>query len=246
MMTADATHTTPHSSSAQVQEKPTPRDEKTSLATALPCSEDQDTLVGLMELLFFAYRDFIAEPDAMLAELGFGRAHHRILHFVGRHPGLRVSELLAILRITKQSLGRVLRELVERGYVVQQEGATDRRQRLLHLTPAGQALLQRLEAPQVARVHAALQQAGPAAREAFARTLLALVDTEQRQQVAQLCGLHELLQSPGTVPEKTSGRAPDQEKGATHADQPATAGRHPCANSSDATPRGATTRPHHR
>ena len=149
-----------------------------------------------MELLFFAYRDFVAEPDAMLAELGFGRAHHRILHFVGRHPGLRVSELLSILRITKQSLGRVLRELIERGYVVQEEGATDRRQRLLHLTDKGYRLLQRLEEPQIMRVRQALRQAGPHARRAFARVLLALVDEEERAAVARLCNVPELKDDP--------------------------------------------------
>ena len=156
-----------------------------------PAPTRPEDLLGLMELLFFAYRDFIAEPDAMLAELGFGRAHHRVLHFVGRHPGLRVSELLAILRITKQSLGRVLRELVDRGYVLQQEGATDRRQRLLRLTRKGEVLLRRLEAPQLERVRTALAQAGPEARQAFTRTLLALVDEEERSRVAQLCGLSE-------------------------------------------------------
>ena len=154
-----------------------------------PAREDVGDVIALMELLFFAYRDFIAEPDTMLAELGFGRAHHRILHFVGRHPGLRVSELLAILRITKQSLGRVLRELIDRGYVKQTEGATDRRQRLLHLTPAGRELLERLERPQIERVRRALEQAGPGAREAFHRVLLALVDENERDHVAALCGL---------------------------------------------------------
>ena len=156
--------------------------------TGMPNDTGEDIL-PLMELLFFAYRDFIAEPDAMLAELGFGRAHHRVLHFIGRHPGLRVSELLAILRITKQSLGRVLRELVERGYVLQEEGATDRRQRLLRLTPAGRQLLERLEAPQIARVRAALANAGNGAREAFVRVLLGLVDEAEREHVAKLCGL---------------------------------------------------------
>ena len=164
--------------------------------STLASTGPRDDLLGLMELLFFAYRDFIAEPDAMLAELGFGRAHHRVLHFIGRHPGLRVSELLAILRITKQSLGRVLRELVERGYVMQQAGATDRRQRLLRLTRKGEALLRRLEAPQMERVRLALEQAGPEARRAFAHTLLALVDDGERATVARLCGLPELLNTP--------------------------------------------------
>ncbi len=158
-------------------------------ATRLTADANRADIVSIMELLYFAYRDFIAEPDAMLAELGFGRAHHRILHFVGRHPGLRVSELLAILRITKQSLGRVLRELIERGYVMQEEGPSDRRQRLLHLTPKGQELLERLEVPQIARVAAALERAGPRAREIFVEILLGLVDAEEREQVLALCGL---------------------------------------------------------
>ena len=90
-----------------------------------------------IELLFFAYRDFTAEPDAILARYGFGRAHHRVVHFVGRHPQLTVSELLGILRITKQSLGRVLGQLVRQGFVTVRSGSRDRRQRLLELTEKG-------------------------------------------------------------------------------------------------------------
>src|ERR1700749_538801 len=89
------------------------------------------------DLLFFAYRDFTNAADVILEELGLGRAHHRAMHFVGRHPGITVSELLSILRITKQSLARVLTELVDRGYVAQSPGVDDRRQRLLHLTGEG-------------------------------------------------------------------------------------------------------------
>ena len=85
----------------------------------------------IIELLFFAYRDFVGDPDEVLAKLGFGRAHHRVLHFVNRNPGMKVADLLEILKITKQSLGRVLKQLVDQGYVVQKEGAQDRRQRLL-------------------------------------------------------------------------------------------------------------------
>ena len=90
-----------------------------------------------IELLFFAYRDFTAEPDAILAQYGFGRAHHRVIHFVGRHPQMTVGELLGILRITKQSLSRVLGQLVRQGFIVQRPGPHDRRQRLLELTPKG-------------------------------------------------------------------------------------------------------------
>ncbi len=91
-----------------------------------------DEAAALVEMLFFAYRDFVADADEMLAELGFGRAHHRVLHFVGRSPGMTVAQLLDILRITKQSLSRVLKDLLEQGYVVQKEGPEDRRQRLLY------------------------------------------------------------------------------------------------------------------
>src|SRR5437868_1201359 len=89
----------------------------------------------LIELLFFAYRDFVGDPDDVLAKLGFGRAHHRVLHFVNRNPGMKVAELLDILKITKQSLARVLRQLIQEGYILQREGAKDRRQRLFYVTP---------------------------------------------------------------------------------------------------------------
>ena len=98
----------------------------------------------LIELLFFAYRDFVGDPDDVLAKLGFGRAHHRVLHFVNRNPGMKVADLLDILRITKQSLGRVLKQLVDEGYVVQKEGERDRRQRLLYVTDKGEALAMKL------------------------------------------------------------------------------------------------------
>src|SRR5919201_4306766 len=103
-------------------------------------ARDKERLIAYAELLFFAYRDFTAEPDAVLAEFRFGRAHHRVLHFVNRRPGLRVADLLDILKITKQSLGRVLKQLVDEGYVEQKEGANNRRQRLLLVTPKGEAL----------------------------------------------------------------------------------------------------------
>jgi DNA-binding MarR family transcriptional regulator len=140
-----------------------------------PIFPDEDAVRDGIELLFFAYRDFTAEPDAVLARYGFGRAHHRVVHFVGRHPQITVSELLGILRITKQSLSRVLGELVEQGFVVQRPGAHDRRQRLLELTPQGRALEREVSAPQRARVGKAYRQAGAAAVEAFRRVLLAII-----------------------------------------------------------------------
>ncbi len=118
----------------------------------------ENETVALIELLFFAYRDFVSDPDAVLEQLGFGRAHHRVVHFVGRDPGMTVAQLLDILRITKQSLGRVLKDLIDKGYVFQKEGETDRRQRLLHLTEAGEELRQRLMAPQMSRIRRAVTE----------------------------------------------------------------------------------------
>jgi len=131
-----------------------------------------------IELLFFAYRDFTAEPDAILDQYGFGRAHHRVVHFVGRRPQMTVGELLGILRITKQSLNRVLGQLVRQGFIVQQRGARDRRQRLLELTESGRELERRLSAPQRARVAAAYRKAGAQAVEGFRKVLLGIIADE--------------------------------------------------------------------
>jgi DNA-binding MarR family transcriptional regulator len=130
-----------------------------------------------IELLFFAYRDFTAEPDAILARYGFGRAHHRVIHFVGRHPQMTVGELLAILRITKQSLSRVLGQLVRQEFILQQPGSNDRRQRLLELTPKGCDLERMLSEPQRARI-ANAYQAGPRAVEGFREIMLRIIAAE--------------------------------------------------------------------
>ncbi len=140
----------------------------------------------LIELLFFAYRDFVGDADAALAEFGFGRAHHRVLHFVTRHPGMKVADLLEILNITKQSLARVLKQLVDEGYVLQKEGANDRRQRLLYATPTGEALAMKLASLQTQRVAQALQDIGPGAREEARRFLIAMIDGRDREHVLQL------------------------------------------------------------
>ena len=132
------------------------------------------------DLLFFAYRDFTNAADVALAELGLGRAHHRALHFIGRNPGITVSELLGILRITKQSLARVLGELMERGYVAQSPGRADRRQRLLTLTAAGAALERRLFDRQKERLGPAYRAAGAAAVEAFCRIMRVIMDDTAR------------------------------------------------------------------
>lgn len=135
------------------------------------------------DLLFFGYRDFTAGADEILAELGMGRAHHRVLHFVGRRPGITVGDLLAILGITKQSLGRVLTPLMEEGYVTQAPGRNDRRQRLLSLTPKGEALERRLFERQREWVMRAYREAGPVAVEGFRRVMRGLMGEEARAQL---------------------------------------------------------------
>ena len=139
--------------------------------------------VALIEFLFFAYRDFVSDPDALLDQLGFGRAHHRVVHFVGRDPGMTVAQLLDILRITKQSLSRVLKDLIDKGYVFQKEGESDRRQRLLHLTDAGEELRQRLMAPQMSRIRRAVAEARGKGGSTMRDILYHLISPENRESV---------------------------------------------------------------
>src|SRR5205807_7155495 len=136
-----------------------------SSSSADRAARGRDPIWDVIGLLFFAYRDFIGDPDDVLSKLGFGRAHHRVLHFVNRNPGMKVAELLDILKITKQSLGRVLKQLIDQGYVVQKEGANDRRQRLLYVTTKGETLAMKLAGLQTARITRALSQLGPNAHE---------------------------------------------------------------------------------
>ncbi len=140
---------------------------------------DEELRQGI-ELLFYAYRDFTSDPDAILAEHGFGRAHHRAIHFISRNPGITVAELLGILRITKQSLSRVLSQLIEREFVVQRQGTRDRRQRHLHLTQEGIELERKVSEPQRARVARAYQEAGAVAVEGYRKVLMGLINEEDR------------------------------------------------------------------
>lgn len=140
----------------------------------------EDELRQGIELMFYAYRDFTAEPDAILARIGFGRAHHRVIHFVGRQPGMTVSDLLDILKITKQSLSRVLSELVSKGYVVQRPGTRDRRQRLLDLTDKGAELERQLSEGQRALVARAYRAAGAEAVDGFRKVLLGMINDTDR------------------------------------------------------------------
>jgi DNA-binding MarR family transcriptional regulator len=138
-----------------------------------------------IELLYYAYRDFTAEPDAILAAYGFGRAHHRVIYFVGRNPGMTVSELLAILKITKQSLSRVLGQLVTEGFIVQSTGQRDRRQRLLALTDKGIDLERQLTERQRIRFARAYREAGAEAVEGFRKVMRGLIDESDRSRPAK-------------------------------------------------------------
>ena len=153
---------------------------------AEPAATERRPVWDLIELLFFAYRDFVRDPDEVLADFGFGRAHHRVLHFVCRNPGMKVADLLDILKITKQSLGRVLKQLVDEGYIEQKEGANDRRQRLLFVTGKGEALALRLAGLQTERISRVLAELGPGAHQEARRFLIAMLDDEGRAEVLQL------------------------------------------------------------
>jgi DNA-binding MarR family transcriptional regulator len=155
-------------------------------APAKPARRSDAELLAYAELLFFAYRDFTRDPDAILKDFGFGRAHHRVLHFVTRHSGLRVADLLDVLKITKQSLGRVLKQLIDNGYIAQRAGSVDRRERMLYPTASGRALTKRLGAPQLVRLAEALKAAGPGADIVLRRFLEAMINAEERPKVSSI------------------------------------------------------------
>jgi DNA-binding MarR family transcriptional regulator len=150
-----------------------------------PIFLSEEYLRQSIELLFFGYRDFTGEADRRLDDLGLGRAHHRAIYFIGRNPSLTVSRLLSVLKITKQSLSRVLQELIAKGYVVQHPGPTDRRQRLLKLTAQGEALERQLTEGQRQLLERAFTAAGAEAVEGFRRVLLGIVDDADRQRAAE-------------------------------------------------------------
>jgi DNA-binding MarR family transcriptional regulator len=164
----------------------TPVSNPRSAAQSEPSAEGAEPCWDLIELLFFAYRDFVGDPDEVLATLGFGRAHHRVLHFVNRNPGMKVAELLDVLKITKQSLGRVLKQLIDEGYIVQREGASDRRQRLLYVAPAGESLAMKLAGLQTARIARVIGELGPSGRETARRFLAGMIDAQDRDRVLHL------------------------------------------------------------
>ena len=147
-----------------------------------------DQLRQGIEAMFFAYRGFTADPDRILADYDYGRAHHRALHFINRMPGTTVTNLLAILGVTKQSLNRVLRTLVADGLVESRIGKRDRRERHLSLTERGRALERELSEAQRNRLRAAYRAAGPDAVAGFRKVLEAMMDADIH---AQFLGLRE-------------------------------------------------------
>ena len=150
-----------------------------------PGSPAGDLRWDVIELLFFAYRDFVGDADDELEVFGFGRAHHRVLHFVHRYPGLKVADLLDVLRITKQSLGRVLKQLLDEGYIVQKTGNNDRRQRLLFATAKGEALVGKLAGLQTDRITRALRDIGPEAADTVRQFLRAMIDHHDPDKVLE-------------------------------------------------------------
>lgn len=141
----------------------------------------------IIELLFFAYRDFVGDADAVLQEFGFGRAHHRVMHFVCRYPGLKVADLLDVLRITKQSLGRVLKQLIDEGYIVQKSGDNDKRQRLLFATSKGEALVAKLAGLQTKRItHALKTMAAADSADIVQQFLRNMIDLKEPDKVLQI------------------------------------------------------------
>lgn len=134
-----------------------------------------------IELMFYAYRDFTAEPDAILSRYKYGRAHHRVIYFVGRNPGITVSDLLAILRVSKQSLSRALSQLVDDGFVLYEPGPSDRRQRVLRLTPKGAELERQLTQSQRERIARAYREAGAEAVEGYRKVILGMINAEDRR-----------------------------------------------------------------
>ncbi|MEO0567874.1 MAG: MarR family transcriptional regulator [Pseudomonadota bacterium] len=142
-------------------------------------SSDEQLRQGI-EAMFFAYRGFTADPDRILAKIAYGRAHHRAIHFIARSPGTTVNNLMSILGVTKQSLNRVLRTLIQDGLVLSRQGSVDRRERRLTLTDKGSDLERQLSDAQRTRMRAAYDKAGPEAVDGFRKVLEAMMDPEMR------------------------------------------------------------------
>ena len=142
--------------------------------------------LDVMGLFFFAYRDFVGDADALLERQGFGRAHHRVLYFVNLKPGMPVADLLDILKITKQSLARVLRQLIDNGYIEQKTGDSDRRQRLLHATDKGRRFFEVLSSTQTSRIDAAIASLPPDGKRTVLKFFVGMVEPRDRSVLDRL------------------------------------------------------------
>lgn len=165
--------------------KPNPSQHDT-LGQARDVARDTGPLFDLIELFFFAYRDFVGDADRLLERYRFGRAHHRVLHFVSRQPGLTVAELLDILKITKQSLNRVMKDLLDTGYVEVRAGVADRRQRLLYATVSGRNLAMDIARLQTQRFSRAFAMLEPQAQANAIKFLTAMIDPDEREKAERL------------------------------------------------------------
>src|SRR5258708_34680023 len=183
--------------------KPSPDADSRAAEGRSPAPRTGDLRWDIIELLFFAYRDFVGDADHELEAFGFGRAHHRVMHFVHRYPGLKVADLLDVLRITKQSLGRVLKQLLDEAYIVQKTGNNDRRQRLLYATAKGEALVAKLAGMQTKRIDRALDEIGPAGAETVRRFLRAMIDRDDPAKVRETIFGMPNPNSPRTKPTTT-------------------------------------------
>lgn len=149
---------------------------------------DQERILTLMELFYFAYRDFTSDCDEILESINFGRAHHRVIHFVNRYPGLRVADLLNILKITKQSLARVLKQLIDENYIVQKPGSKDRRERHLYASEKGRELAKKLATPQIDHIRRAIASMAKTDSEVIEDFLFSLIQQPNRHDVITLIG----------------------------------------------------------
>jgi DNA-binding MarR family transcriptional regulator len=142
--------------------------------------------LDVMGLFYFAYRDFVGDADTLLERQGFGRAHHRVLYFVNLKPGMPVADLLGILKITKQSLARVLRQLIDNGYIEQKTGDADRRQRMLHATEKGRRFFEVLSATQTSRIDAAIAALPPEGKRTVLKFFVGMVEPGDRSLLDRL------------------------------------------------------------
>mgnify|MGYP001298855032 CR=1 FL=1 len=155
-------------------------------AVTTPMQNSDGLCFDMVESMFFAYRDFIREPDIVLAQFDFGRAHHRVLYFVNRSPGIRVTELLDILAITKQSLARVLKQLIDTDFILQHASPADGRARLLFPTEKGRLLALELSRSQSRRIEKAMEELGPAGAQAAKTFLHLLISDADREKIKKL------------------------------------------------------------